>query len=201
MTKQDRWLARHLPHEFINHNGIPRERIKSVVARIWSDHDEHAINRLVNSLCPIFKDLVGPGGKVSEYHRARSVDIDFQRAATSLETYGLKGQLQQVFINLSLNALDAMPTGGRLMIRSEAKRGNISVQVRDTGGGITPETGRKVFEPFFTTKEPGHGTGLGLAVSYGIIQKHGGTIDFSSTPGEGTVFTVQIPILVNAPET
>jgi signal transduction histidine kinase len=132
--------------------------------------------------------------------RARKVEIDFEQRASSPKTYGLRGQLEQVFINLSLNALDAMPDGGKLSVRTEVRRGYILVLVRDTGSGIAPEVGRRVFEPFFTTKEPGHGTGLGLAVSYGIIQKHGGSIDFSSTPGQGTVFTVGIPILNKQPE-
>jgi signal transduction histidine kinase len=132
--------------------------------------------------------------------RARNIDIDFGPTASMLHTYGLKGQLQQVFINLSLNALDAMPDGGKLSIRTEVKRANIIVRVRDTGTGIAPDTGRRVFEPFFTTKEPGQGTGLGLAVSYGIVQKHGGSIDFQSNAGNGTEFTVQIPVLDKAPE-
>lgn len=133
--------------------------------------------------------------------RARKVDVDFEPPTSLPRTYGLKGQLEQVFINLSLNALDAMPDGGKLTIRAENTRGGIILRVTDTGDGIALETGRRVFEPFFTTKEPGHGTGLGLAVSYGIVQKHGGTIAFSSTAGKGTVFTVQIPVLDKPPDT
>jgi signal transduction histidine kinase len=133
--------------------------------------------------------------------RARGLEIMLEPRKGLPQTYALRGQLQQVFINLSLNALDAMPDGGSLTILAGRKRGDIIVTVADTGCGIAPETGRRVFEPFFTTKEPGHGTGLGLAVSYGIIQKHGGTIDFSSTPGKGTVFTVSLPILDKPPDT
>lgn len=132
--------------------------------------------------------------------RAQNVAIDFESPMFTHRTYGLKGQLQQVFINLSLNALDAMPGGGRLTIRAEPKRGGVIVRVRDTGSGIPSDVGRRVFEPFFTTKDPGQGTGLGLAVSYGIVQKHGGTIDFRSDAGEGTEFTVEMPILDQAPE-
>jgi len=93
-----------------------------------------------------------------------------------------------------------MPDGGKLIVRASKKRGRLSVLIEDTGAGIAPDTGRRMFEPFFTTKEPGHGTGLGLAVSYGIVQKHGGVIDFSSTVGEGTAFTVEIPILDRPPD-
>ncbi len=77
---------------------------------------------------------------------------------------------------------------------------HIVVTVADTGCGIRPEVGRRVFEPFYTTKEPGQGTGLGLSVSYGIIETHGGTIDFDSVVGQGTRFAVKLPIRNEPPE-
>ncbi len=131
--------------------------------------------------------------------RARNVTIDFAPPPTLPRTYGLQGQLQQVFINLALNALDAMPGGGKLSIQAEKQQGRIVVRFEDTGCGIAPEIGRRVFEPFFTTKQPGQGTGLGLAVSYGIIQKHGGEIELRSIEGQGTVFTVDIPAMDQPP--
>ena len=131
--------------------------------------------------------------------RARHVEIRYESPRSLPPTYALRGQLQQVFLNLLLNALDAMPEGGKLSVRAEHRSRRIIAEVEDTGCGIAPETGRRVFEPFFTTKEPGQGTGLGLAVSYGIVQKHGGSIDFHSIVGEGTVFTVQLPVLDQAP--
>ena len=105
-------------------------------------------------------------------------------------------QLQQVFINLFLNAVEAMPDGGRLVIRTAPGRDNMSVIIRitDTGTGIPPENTDKIFDPFFTTKEIGKGTGLGLAVTYGIIQKHGGQIVFESEPGRGTSFIIKLPV-------
>jgi len=132
--------------------------------------------------------------------RARDVEIEFERPEGLPETYALRDQLTQVFINLSLNALDAMPDGGHLRIGVEEGRGRIVVRVRDTGCGIDPAIGRRVFEPFFTTKEPGRGTGLGLAVSYSIVEKHGGTMEFDSAPGEGSVFSVTIPVLTSPPD-
>jgi signal transduction histidine kinase len=137
---------------------------------------------------------------VSFDRRARNVEIDFPRPASLTRTCGLRGELQQVFINLSLNAMDAMPAGGKLRIRAESTRGTIVLRFQDTGCGIPTETGRRIFEPFFTTKQPGEGAGLGLAVTYGIIQKHGGTIDFNSAPGEGTEFIVEIPVLNDPPQ-
>jgi signal transduction histidine kinase len=132
--------------------------------------------------------------------RARGVEIKFEPSPGLSETYALRDQLTQVFINLSLNALDAMPDGGTLRIEIGEGQGNLVTRVQDTGCGVDPEIGRRVFEPFFTTKEPGRGTGLGLAVSYSIVEKHGGSMEFASTPGEGSVFSVTIPVLPEAPD-
>lgn len=140
---------------------------------------------------------------ISFDRRAKPVDIHLKRTQVLPASYALRGQLQQVFINLLLNALDAMPDGGTLNISvaPQKKKRYIDVRIQDTGHGISNEAGRRIFEPFFTTKQPGQGTGLGLSVSYGIVQKHGGSIDFESSPGEGTTFTVQLPILHTAPDT
>ncbi len=102
--------------------------------------------------------------------------------------------LQQVFLNLLLNAVQAMPEGGTLTVRAvRDEEGGVRVDVADTGIGIPPEDLDKVFDPFFTTKEPGHGTGLGLAVSFGIVERHGGRITVASEVGEGTTFSVFLP--------
>jgi two-component system NtrC family sensor kinase len=104
-----------------------------------------------------------------------------------------KNQLQQVLLNLALNACEAMPNGGTLMVRSSAAGGRVEVTVTDTGCGIKREHLDKIFEPFFTTKPVGKGTGLGLSVSYGIVQQHGGTLEVDSEPGKGTTFVVILP--------
>ncbi|UCG32013.1 MAG: hypothetical protein JSU68_10150 [Phycisphaerales bacterium] len=137
---------------------------------------------------------------ISFDRRAKNVDIDVQLPKSLPPTYGLHSELQQVFINLALNALDAMPEGGKLAVRAKRREANILVSFRDTGCGISEEVGRRMFEPFFTTKEPGQGTGLGLAVSYGIIQKHGGTIDYNSAPEAGTTFTIRLPVRDSPPD-
>jgi two-component system cell cycle sensor histidine kinase/response regulator CckA len=105
------------------------------------------------------------------------------------------GQLDQVLMNLALNARDAMPDGGTLTIETRGARGepHVSLIVRDTGCGMDAETQAHVFEPFFTTKEPGRGTGLGLATVYGIVTQHGGAICADSAPGEGTAFVIAFP--------
>jgi two-component system, NtrC family, sensor kinase len=103
-------------------------------------------------------------------------------------------KLQQVFMNLILNARDAMTLGGRLEIATELSENAVVVKFRDTGGGIPAEHLSKIYDPFFTTKEIGSGTGLGLAVSYGIIQDHGGRIVVDSRPGEGACFEITLPM-------
>src|SRR5574341_865569 len=101
--------------------------------------------------------------------------------------------LQQVFLNLVNNARDAMPSGGTLTLATYRDDAHLVAEVRDTGMGIAPEALRHVFEPFFTTKDVGKGTGLGLAVSYGIVRAHGGELTVESRPGDGAVFRVRLP--------
>jgi two-component system NtrC family sensor kinase len=101
--------------------------------------------------------------------------------------------LQQVFLNLFLNALEAMPSGGTLRIVARQRDDSVRIAVQDTGPGIAPEHLDQVFEPFFTTKEAGEGTGLGLSVSYSIVEKHGGLLEVESQPGRGTTFVVTLP--------
>ena len=103
-------------------------------------------------------------------------------------------RLQQVFLNLFMNARDAMPQGGLLEVRTLAYNGSVAIEVTDTGAGISPENLQRIFDPFFTTKATGRGTGLGLSVSYGIIKEHAGKVDVRSTPGKGTSFRLEFPV-------
>lgn len=109
---------------------------------------------------------------------------------------GDAGRLQQAFMNIILNAAQAMNGRGTLTITATCDRGQnlLCVKISDTGCGIAPEHLNRIFEPFFTTKPPGEGSGLGLAVTYGIIQQHGGTIDVESKLGHGATFTVKLPL-------
>ena len=102
-------------------------------------------------------------------------------------------QLQQVLVNLIINAKQVMPSGGILTLRSFAEPEFLCLSVGDTGKGIPPELHDRVFEPFFTTKEAWQGTGLGLSVSYRIVQEHGGHFELDSAPGNGARFTVKLP--------
>ncbi|HET7113077.1 MAG TPA: ATP-binding protein, partial [Pyrinomonadaceae bacterium] len=110
------------------------------------------------------------------------------------QAYGNAGKLQQVFTNLLLNARDAIPDGGRITVMtSTGEDGSLVVEVADTGVGIAPENVAKIYDPFYTTKGVGQGTGLGLAVSYGIVQEHAGHISVDSMPGRGTTFRITLP--------
>jgi len=114
---------------------------------------------------------------------------------------GNNGKLQQVFLNLFLNARDAMDRGGVLCVTTSSGDSHARVTVRDSGKGIDPEHMARIYDPFFTTKGMSKGTGLGLAVTYGIVREHGGHIEADSQPGEGSTFSLDFPLirkLVNA---
>ncbi len=127
-------------------------------------------------------------------HQKRRAAIDFKVELSNdmLPVSGDPGQLQQAVIALATNAMDAMGETGVLTILGRNDGEKVVVEVSDTGVGIPPENLPKIFEPFFTTKEIGQGTGLGLAVCYGILTEHGGTLDVQSTVGTGTTFTISL---------
>src|SRR5678815_4664865 len=109
---------------------------------------------------------------------------------------GIEHQLQQVFLNLFLNARDAMPSGGWLTVVTRVEGDQAIAEVADTGSGIPPEQLARIYDPFFTTKAIGRGTGLGLSISYGIVREHDGTIRCESSVGQGTRFTLTLPASV-----
>jgi PAS domain S-box-containing protein len=132
--------------------------------------------------------LLEPQMRRSQIEIIRSYEADAPRV------YGNAGKLQQVFTNLLLNARDAIPEGGSITLATvSAEDGSLTIEVTDTGIGIAPENVAKIYDPFFTTKGVGRGTGLGLAVSYGIVQEHAGRISVDSTPGRGTTFRITLP--------
>lgn len=126
--------------------------------------------------------------------RKARVEVQMDLDASLPSTVGNGGKLQQVFMNLFLNARDAMPEGGDLRIATRYRESMLVVEVEDSGQGISKDHIKKIYDPFFTTKEVGKGTGLGLSVSYGIIQEHSGRISVDSRPGRGTVFTLELPV-------
>jgi signal transduction histidine kinase len=104
------------------------------------------------------------------------------------------GQLNQVFMNLLMNACDAMDGRGKITVRTRPARGGVVLEFQDNGPGMSPEVRSRIFEPFFTTKPVGKGTGLGLSISHGIVERHGGTMSVESAPGEGARFTIRLPL-------
>ncbi|MEO7539290.1 MAG: ATP-binding protein [Pyrinomonadaceae bacterium] len=117
------------------------------------------------------------------------IDVEDGLAPISADS----GQIQQAVIALATNGIDAMPSGGKLSFNVFGRGNRVVIEVTDTGGGIPTENMPKIFEPFFTTKEVGKGTGLGLAVCYGIISEHGGRLSVRSNVGKGTTFSIFLP--------
>jgi signal transduction histidine kinase len=112
---------------------------------------------------------------------------------TPVVVIGLEHKLQQVFLNLFLNARDAMPKGGWLTVSTWLNESTVGASVADTGSGIPGDQLTRIYDPFFTTKGIGQGTGLGLSITYGIVREHQGTIECESAVGQGTRFTLEFP--------
>jgi len=160
------------------------------------------MNEVVDELEHMIRHLIGEDVRVSVH-----------RYPIPLPVVADRGQLLQVLVNLAINARDAMPAGGELSIACESVELDeagaaaagcppgvySAMRVSDTGAGMDELTRTRAFEPFFTTKEPGRGTGLGLATSYGIVTQSGGTIAVESQPGAGTTVTILLPEPVEAP--
>jgi two-component system NtrC family sensor kinase len=143
-------------------------------------------------------DVIASAARLlSHQKRNAEVDVRVDVAEGLAPVSGDPGQLQQAIIALAANALDAMPERGILTISARNQTNAVVVDVIDTGIGIPTENLPKIFEPFFTTKEVGRGTGLGLAVCYGILTEHGGTLDVQSSVGYGTTFTITLPATTN----
>jgi signal transduction histidine kinase/ActR/RegA family two-component response regulator len=150
-------------------------------------------------------DLVAELARLVVQTFPKTIDIELEFGDGLSPTLADANQIRQVLLNLSLNARDAMPGGGRLAFRTKiaeaarpdsggaAKQTYFVIEVADTGKGMDESVRRRIFEPFFTTKQTGEGTGLGLAIAYGVVQNHGGFIDVESRVGKGTTFRIYLP--------
>jgi two-component system, cell cycle sensor histidine kinase and response regulator CckA len=133
----------------------------------------------------------------------KSIRVELEMTSGLHPVHADPTQLHQVLLNLCVNARDAMPKGGVLRLRAVNTANDeplVRIEVEDTGTGIPADLLGKIFDPFFTSKEPGKGTGLGLSTALAIVRGHGGSLEVSSVPGEGTVFTVFLPALRRAGE-
>ncbi len=138
-------------------------------------------------------ELVRRTGGLVERLLGGRIRLDLELSPELGTVRGDRVGLEQVLMNLAVNARDAMPQGGRLLVSTRPRAGGICLAVKDTGVGIPEDVLPKIFDPFFTTKEVGKGTGLGLAMVFGIIQTHGGRIEVESRVGEGTEFRILLP--------
>jgi signal transduction histidine kinase len=150
---------------------------------------------------PAAKSLININETIETGLRLASFDKSFQRLELTKhfeknlpEVYADADQMQQVFLNLFLNARDAMPAGGEILIKTSENENEIIIEISDSGTGIGENDKKKIFDPFFTTKPAGKGTGLGLAVCYGIITAHNGKVEVSSNEAGGTSFAISLPV-------
>jgi two-component system, NtrC family, sensor kinase len=142
------------------------------------------LNAMVNDVLSLLEHQLKTG----------SIKVRKELSASPSIVHGIEYKLQQVLLNLLLNARDAMPKGGWLTIATREDAGRAIVEVSDTGIGIPGEHLGRIYDPFFTTKAIGRGTGLGLSITYGIVQEHGGTLTCDSAVGKGTTFTLTLPL-------
>lgn len=169
------------------------ERIRDVVQnlRLFSRLDEAELKKInlhegIESTIRLLSQYYGPDRVILERAYGELPPVDCYA-----------GQLNQVWMNLLVNAAQAAGSGGKVRVTTRLENQMAVISISDTGNGIAPEYLNKIFDPFFTTKRVGEGTGLGLSITYGIIERHGGSISVQSQLGEGTTFTVAIPIEAN----
>jgi len=148
------------------------------------DLTEVDLNLLIEETLALFQPQI----------RSRGIRIMKKFPAALPQIKGDRGKLQQVFLNLFLNARDAMPSGGDLSVTTRRVNASVLARVCDTGVGIPEENINKIYDPFFTTKGVGTGTGLGLSISYGIIREHSGAISVKSSEDHGTCFEIKFPV-------
>jgi hypothetical protein len=164
--------------------------------------------KIVNSLLNLARPSGGEAGAVDlnavigdilslleHQFKLGHVQVRKDLAKPAVIVRGAEYKLQQVFLNLFLNARDAMPKGGWLTVATRIEGESAVIEVADTGVGIPADHLGRIYDPFFTTKPEGRGTGLGLSVTYGIVQEHGGSLTCDSQPGQGTRFRLVLPLL------
>lgn len=166
----------------------------SRISRVTRDLTDFARAR------PAAKTTVGVNDVIDAALRLAEFDSTFQKLTIAKnlsgdlpQIYADADQLQQVFLNIFLNARDAMPEGGELRIATRNGNGGVTIEVADTGKGILPDDAKHIFDPFYTTKPAGQGTGLGLAVCYGIVTAHDGTLELRANEPSGATFVIDLP--------
>jgi two-component system, cell cycle sensor histidine kinase and response regulator CckA len=208
-------LAGEIAHDFNNHLMVIRAEAELLGRRLPCDSEEHSMvraiietaeraARLTRRLLTFARrqplepknvavdDVVRELGSMLEQIAGDSVRVVLDLKPTPIVRVDVD-QLEQVVVNLVGNARDAMPTGGRVTVRTFTSRGGAVLSVSDTGVGMDAETQQRVFEPFFSTKDRDHGTGLGLSIVDGVVRDSGGSIEIDSTVGRGTAVRILLP--------
>ncbi|WP_028581173.1 sensor histidine kinase [Desulfogranum japonicum] len=168
------------------------DRCKAITHRLlgFARHTDVVIEELDMNL--LLQEVVAFLAKEATYNQ---IDIVFELDESVEHIHSDRGQLQQVFLNIVNNAIDAIGSGGKIVLKTGMiQEKEIWIKVEDNGPGMSREVVRRIFDPFFTTKETGKGTGLGLSITYGILRKLGGRIAVDSEPGKGTAFEIILPI-------
>jgi PAS domain S-box-containing protein len=180
------------------------ERAAGLTRQLLAFSRKETVQTQVQSLNAVVVEMEGMLRRLIEENVEIKTRLDPDIAAVNVD----KGQVVQILMNLVVNARDAMPEGGQIIVETRPARlekptrntlleaapgAFVALTIQDTGTGMTPEVKAKIFEPFFTTKEVGKGTGLGLAVVYGVVKQLGGWIELQSEPGQGTTFSIYFP--------
>jgi signal transduction histidine kinase len=165
------------------------------ITRVTKDLTDFARSRPAAKIMVHIDQVIDSALRLASFDKtfqSLQINVDYDRSIPQVFADG--DQLQQVFLNLFLNARDAMPDGGELRVTTARSGSNVTIEIADSGTGISEGSGKHIFDPFYTTKPAGKGTGLGLAVCYGIITAHGGSIDIDSERKSGAAFTIRLPL-------
>jgi signal transduction histidine kinase len=182
--RDDKLKMLHAIFEQVERAGATVANLLAFTRKDETSFQELSINDVINTTARL----------VANETDVNKIELELELGSNLPRIQGNANNLQQVFLNLFLNAVQAMPDGGQLRVTSYVESGALRLDVSDTGTGIPPENLDKIFDPFFTTKEVGKGTGLGLSVSYGIVKRHHGVILVQSEVGKGTTFSVVFPL-------
>jgi two-component system NtrC family sensor kinase len=174
---------------------IQANRCRDIIRGLLDFSRQRKPDKTLCDVNNVLKDCVSLLENQAQFH---NIEINWDLQSDLPKAIMDPSQIERVFINLIVNAADAMENNGKLTLSTnyDSPEGFIELSFTDTGHGISKENLEKIFDPFFTTKDTGHGVGLGLAISYGIIKEHNGTISVESEAGKGTTFTVRLPVTV-----
>ena len=168
-------------------------RINNIVQTLVNFSRRGESDLLQKHRFPLRACLEEAGELVRMSHRGKDIDLAIE-CATGVDIQGDRQRISQVFVNILSNAYDASDAGDLIRIIASAAADHTEITVRDFGHGMSEEISERIFEPFMTTKQPGEGTGLGMALTYGIIRDHGGSIEVESAPGAGTEVRITFPV-------